>query len=559
MKILVIHGTGWHEPGGDWRDKDFGIPIRKALKAAGADQAEFDFFEYCPLTARPEFGLDVWSWLKAAGTGIGGWLGLGKARGGGTSQNAGMVVKWMAQAPLRTALRKELVAKVKAVKPDVVVAHSLGSLIAYDTFYPGREEAKGLDLGGIHLLTLGSQIANPGVLPLFQRLVGPPSASWTNLYNPEDAVLVMSLEGKVTRDHGLDPRFCELKTAFDIPGIGDHSAKEYLAHDQAQDFWRTLTPKAPKSRTAAPKSVRAPRKRALLVGIDHYQEITDLDGCVNDLWLMNQTIQEHGFDAKDIRTLSNGRATLKALRERLTWLVDGAREGDDLLFHYSGHGGQIPAYGPEEVDHLDECLCPHDFDGEAGYADNEFLQLYSQLPYGARFTILLDCCHSGGMTRGRGRVRGVGVHPDLRHRALRWEAKTGQWVSRTLPGQGWNPDLDAAYIGQSGVVRRLGRAAELRGISDAAFDAARAAAGHSGPYLPLILMACAEGQFAYETENGNTPHGAFTWHLTRLLAAKTKQPRTVEALVKALAKPLGADQTAQVMGPKVRLEAPLFG
>lgn len=561
MKILVIHGTGWHAPGGDWREEDFAKPITRALEAAGAGKASFDFFEYCELTAQPAYDLDVWSWIKAAGTGIGGWLGLGKARGGGAGQKAAMVVKWMAHPALRAALRKALAAKLKAVKPDLVVAHSLGSLIAYDTLYPGRPETQDLDFGGLRLLTLGSQIANPGVLPLFQRLVGLPCATWTNLYNPEDAVLVMSLEGKITREAGTDPRFTELRTFFDLAGMGDHDASAYLGDDQALPFWRSLAAPKARGRAAEAKAPapRAPRRRALLVGIDHYQEITDLDGCVNDLWLMNKTIQERGFEARDIRTLSNSRATLKALRERLHWLVEGAREGDELLFHYSGHGGQIPGYGPEEVDHLDECLCPHDFDGEQGYADQEFLQLYSQLPYGTRFTVLLDCCHSGGMPRGRGRIRGVGVHPDLRHRALRWDAAIGQWVPRTLPGQGWNADLGEDYTGKGGVVRRLGRATELRGASDAAFDTARAAGGHRGPYLPLILMACAEGQFAYEMEDGNTPHGAFTYHLARLLAAKTRKPRSVAALVKALARPLGADQTPQVLGPKARLEHPLFG
>jgi len=43
----------------------------------------------------------------------------------------------------------------------------------------------------------------------------------------------------------------------------------------------------------------------------------------------------------DIRVVTDERATKKAIMERLTWLVKGAKVGDRLLFHFSGHGSQV--------------------------------------------------------------------------------------------------------------------------------------------------------------------------------------------------------------------------
>src|SRR5678815_3221578 len=86
--------------------------------------------------------------------------------------------------------------------------------------------------------------------------------------------------------------------------------------------------------------------------------------------------------------------------------------------YYSGHGAQIPGYGVgEKVDRKDECLVPHDFDWSREHAvtDDQFYDLYSQLPYDTRFLTIFDCCHSGGMTRdGAARVRGLTPPDDIR-------------------------------------------------------------------------------------------------------------------------------------------------
>lgn len=67
------------------------------------------------------------------------------------------------------------------------------------------------------------------------------------------------------------------------------------------------------------------------------------------------------------------------------------------VFHYSGHGGQLPSSDPQsadpEPDGLDECL----FDtNEQIFTDDELKQrLINRVPAGARLLCLVDACHSG--------------------------------------------------------------------------------------------------------------------------------------------------------------------
>ena len=44
------------------------------------------------------------------------------------------------------------------------------------------------------------------------------------------------------------------------------------------------------------------------------------------------------------------------------WLLQGSQPGDSLVFHYSGHGAQQRSYSGDEVDGMDETLCPLDFE-----------------------------------------------------------------------------------------------------------------------------------------------------------------------------------------------------
>jgi hypothetical protein len=143
--------------------------------------------------------------------------------------------------------------------------------------------------------------------------------------------------------------------------------------------------------------------RALLVGITKYKMAnSDLSGCVNDVTnIRDSLIKFFGFTIDDIRVVTDDRATKKAIMERLTWLVKGAKAGARLLFHFSGHGSQVrDRDGDELKDKMDEILCPHDMDWDGTYiVDDELRKIFAGLPKGCALEVLLDSCHSGTGTR----------------------------------------------------------------------------------------------------------------------------------------------------------------
>ncbi len=479
---------------------------------------------------------------------------------------AGMVAQWISDEKLRAAARDAVLQKMRTGAYDVVCGHSLGSLICYDTFLRNAAAIQGKTF-----ISLGAQIGNPCVRDAFAgRLEGLSAArQWFHLYNPEDHVLTADIRLNASN-------FEEVGTQFDIPNDPlNHDAAHYLAHPNTRTtVWRALSgAKAERSMTrslaAFQKASAKPTRRALLVGINDYPDPANrLEGCVNDVFLMSSVLQECGFAAEDIRVVLDERATAEGILERLRWLLEGVRAGDERVLFYSGHGAQIPAYGvSDEVDHLDECLVPFDFDWTPARAitDKQFLSMYSQLPYDSYFAAIFDCCHAGGMAREGGRrVRGITPPDDIRHRALKWNAALQMWEERplTTPNRSLQQDKGGAYLGSSGASYRLGRAIGLRTLTQKDYDSTRRALGHHGPYLPVIIEACQENQLSYEYRHGVQSFGAFTFSLAETLRASRRQRNNPDfnALIRSVGarlKRLKYEQTPCLLGPKTVLKIPV--
>lgn len=162
--------------------------------------------------------------------------------------------------------------------------------------------------------------------------------------------------------------------------------------------------------------------KALIVGVNQYKlPGADLQGCVNDATNVRDILLKYyGFGVRDIRVLVDGRATKKAIMDRLDWLVKGAGAGDRLLFHFSGHGSQIrDRDGDELKDQLDEILCPHDMDWDGTYiVDDDLKAVFSKLPAGVRLEVLLDSCHSGTGTRETAALAFLAPEHAIRQRFL---------------------------------------------------------------------------------------------------------------------------------------------
>ncbi|MGH7896627.1 MAG: caspase family protein, partial [Candidatus Binatia bacterium] len=391
---------------------------------------------------------------------------------------------------------------------------------------------------------------------------------WHHLYNEEDDVFTAPIKIWDASN------FRQVDTPFDIGGFADHSAVEYLGHvNTVENVWRSIAEQrinarafgATRARRETPAAlVRAGRRnrRALLVGINQYpQEADRLDGCVNDVFLMSSVLQECEFPPDSIRVCLDERATAAGIVERLKWLLDDPRPGDERIFYFSGHGATIPEYGENmEPDRKTETLVPWDFDWsvERAIVDDQIFALYSQLPYAIRFAMILDCCHSGGMHRqGRAKVRGLTPPDDVRHRELKWDSAADMWVPRDFERLNRRfsskRDVNAAFFGADGAATRIGRASLVRGQSEAEYRRLKRHTGTSriGPYLPLIIEACGEKELSYEYRHGVTSYGAFTFSLC--LELRKRKRISFERLVKVTADrlaDLGYEQRPQILGPR---------
>ncbi|MGO4330269.1 caspase family protein [Cupriavidus sp. 2TAF22] len=473
---------------------------------------------------------------------------------------AGMTAQWVSDEQLRADARDSVLAKLKAGSYDVVCAHSLGSLICYDAFIRNPAAVKDM-----YFVSFGSQIGNPFVRDIFAgRIVALPQATtWFHLFNPDDHVLTADI--RLSAEN-----FEEIGTKFDIPNdVLNHSAIWYLGHQNTRaTVWRNISgAKVARTLARGGKEYRSlsvkPTRRALLIGINDYPDPANrLEGCVNDVFLMSAVLQECGLAAEDIRIVLNERATAASILDRLKWLLDGIKAGDERVLFYSGHGAQMPVYGPsDEVDHMDECLVPYDFDWTPQHAvtDKQFAELYSQIPYDAYFAAIFDCCHAGGMTREGGRrVRGLTPPDDIRHRALRWNPSLQVWEDRPLPSP--NPSLTDSrqgvdFLGSDGATYRMGRAIRLRTLPQKTYDSVRSKLKHHGPYLPVLMEACQESQLSYEYRDGAQSYGAFTFCLAaslRAARAKNKNPTFTQLMddVSTRLAVMKYDQTPNLLGAK---------
>lgn len=145
-------------------------------------------------------------------------------------------------------------------------------------------------------------------------------------------------------------------------------------------------------------------KKALIVGINEYMgSLSDLRGCVNDATnIRNMVIEHFGFTGDNIRFMLDLDATTENIKAGLEWLVAGAKPGDVLLFHFSGHGSQMVDKDKNmdldyEPDGLDEILAPCDLNWrDKVIKDDDLKEIFDKVPDGVNLTVILDCCNSGG-------------------------------------------------------------------------------------------------------------------------------------------------------------------
>lgn len=144
--------------------------------------------------------------------------------------------------------------------------------------------------------------------------------------------------------------------------------------------------------------------KGLLLGINEYAYVSDLRGCENDVRDVSKLlIETFGFSDRNIRRQVNEAVIKTAVRDGFAWLVDGAKAGDRLVFHFSGHGSYTESANDDEA--VDELLCLYDMSWEnpnSYLLDDELGELATNIPNGVRLTVILDSCYSGTGTRALG-------------------------------------------------------------------------------------------------------------------------------------------------------------
>lgn len=183
---------------------------------------------------------------------------------------------------------------------------------------------------------------------------------------------------------------------------------------------------------------------ALLIGVDFYfanvlasgAEYRSLHGCVGDVSRLEEVLRARlsGHDLVVTKLLApHGEAghpagdesswpTAANIRAALAALADRAQPGDQVLIHYSGHGGRVvtTAKALKGGDGIDEALVPTDIGvpdvpgrpprtrPERYIRDVELALYLDRLAgktdatgtKGVVITLFFDCCHAGGCTRG---------------------------------------------------------------------------------------------------------------------------------------------------------------
>jgi hypothetical protein len=130
-------------------------------------------------------------------------------------------------------------------------------------------------------------------------------------------------------------------------------------------------------------------KRALLVGIDHYQHMPPLSGCVADALDMGKLLERHddGSPNYECRVLVSSAGT-KISREylRSQWQSLFGNFDGHILLHFSGHGTPTKAGGV--------MVTQDGTRGDPGLSMDELLALAGKSP--ARSVLLIvDCCYAG--------------------------------------------------------------------------------------------------------------------------------------------------------------------
>ncbi|MBD2025815.1 caspase family protein [Leptolyngbya sp. FACHB-711] len=293
---------------------------------------------------------------------------------------------------------------------------------------------------------------------------------------------------------------------------------------------------------------------ALLIGIDYYQPnkfYKSLKGAVRDINLVDtflrQTLQipperirrlmspnQEDTVLLEARSAQDEEPTYENIIRAFSEITETAKPGEQVYIHYAGHGGNPQTVYPnlkQGSNQKDEGIVPMDIGDlpEGRYLrDVEMTTLLKRMTdKGLIVTVVLDCCNSGGATRGDAEIRSSEL-PDTLPRTDKSSVAEREELERN-----WLASTRNRLVGAAGLPQ-------------------------SREYV--LLAACRPSEYAYEyAVNGGTErHGALTYWMIDTLSsiATSGQPLTYKLLhdrINAQIQSKFPQQLPMIMGESDRL------
>ncbi|KAK7246747.1 hypothetical protein RIF29_41617 [Crotalaria pallida] len=164
-------------------------------------------------------------------------------------------------------------------------------------------------------------------------------------------------------------------------------------------------PRSPRVFTPPPPPSAYGNKRAVIFGISYGKHVKSLKGSLNDAHCVKYFLTDKlGFSRNSIHMLTDDPEeknplripTKHNMRAAMRWLVEGCQPGDSLVFYFSGHGSREVDRNMDELDGVDEAICPVDYEHEGKIIDDEInATIVRPLPRGAKLHAIFDTCFSG--------------------------------------------------------------------------------------------------------------------------------------------------------------------
>jgi hypothetical protein len=131
-------------------------------------------------------------------------------------------------------------------------------------------------------------------------------------------------------------------------------------------------------------------RKALIVGIDYYEKVSRLGGCVNDAYSVKSVLERNSDGTLNFGVnlmVATGPTQTLSRRKLKDSIAELFKDDSDVaLFYFSGHG------------YIDNCggylITSECEDGDDGVSMDDLLKFANESPARSR-VIILDCCHSG--------------------------------------------------------------------------------------------------------------------------------------------------------------------